>query len=662
MAGAAAMLVGGLALLGWLLNIASLTGVLPGLATMKPNTAIGFVLAGLSIQLQTIASGRGRAAAQGCSALVALVGLATLSQDVFGWNAGIDELVLRDVLAATGVDHPGRMSPATALGFLMLGLSLALDQARAWKLRPSQPLAAATILLGLTATLGYLYGLGDLYQVRAYSSMALHTALLFVLLGVAELHAHPHEGWVAAFTNDYIGAVMARRVFPAGAALIFFLGWLRTRGEHAGWYGVDFGRSMLTTGFVSLFAIMIWINARFLNRTDAAQRRRTQELQASEARLRKSLREVEDLKAALDEHAIVATTDQKGKITYVNDKFCDISQYSREELLGQDHRLVNSGYHPKEFIRELWTTIAAGRVWKGEIRNRAKDGSIYWVDTTIVPFLDEDGKPRQYVAIRADVTARKLAEEGLIRRTKELSRSNAALEEFAYLASHDLQEPLRGVAGCVELLRKRYSGRIDARADEFIGHAVDNLERMRNLIQDLLEYSRLNRRNRLQLLDCGELLTEVCAALRTAIQESGARVVFEDLPQLVGDPLQLRQLFQNLVANAIKFRGPEAPRVLVSAERLDRAGSAEGGAGWRFAVRDNGIGIEPSHFERVFQIFKRLNPRAEYSGTGIGLAACKKIVERHGGKIWVDSEPDEGSTFFFTIADKQEYEAEWDPD
>lgn len=364
-----------------------------------------------------------------------------------------------------------------------------------------------------------------------------------------------------------------------------------------------------------------------------------------EERLVASTREVAQLKAAIDEHAIVAITDASGHITYANDRFCAISQYSREELLGQNHRLVNSRLHPPEFFRDLWRTISNGQVWHGEIRNQAKDGSHYWVETTIVPFLDAHGKPREYVAIRTDITRLKNAEAALQRRTEDLSRSNDDLERFAYIASHDLQEPLRGIAGCLQLLQQRYRAQIDERADEFITHAVDGAMRMQRMIEDLLAFSRISTRNlRRRRVGIDQVVDTALANLRTALQESGATIERGTLPELLCDPSLLSQLFQNLVGNALKFRGQAPPLIRISATPEPEA--------WQFAIQDNGIGIEPQHFHRLFRIFQRLHTRREYPGTGIGLAICHRIVERHGGRIWIESAPGAGSTFRFTLLDK----------
>jgi len=237
---------------------------------------------------------------------------------------------------------------------------------------------------------------------------------------------------------------------------------------------------------------------------------------------------------------------------------------------------------------------------------------------------------------------RKLAEEALKEKTEELARSNQDLEQFAYVASHDLQEPLRMVTSYVQLLAQRYKDKLDSDADEFIGFAVDGAIRMWKLINDLLTYSRVGTRAKeLEPTDCETVLNQSLNDLKVAIEERGAVVTHDPLPTVMADHPQLGQLFQNLIGNAIKFRGNEPPRVHVSASRNDN--------GWTFSVRDNGIGIAPEYAERIFIIFQRLHGWKEYAGTGIGLAICKKIVERHGGRIWVESEVGKGTTFYFTL-------------
>ena len=226
--------------------------------------------------------------------------------------------------------------------------------------------------------------------------------------------------------------------------------------------------------------------------------------------------------------------------------------------------------------------------------------------------------------------------------TEELRRSNVELEQFAYVASHDLQEPLRGISGCVQLLQRRYAGKLDDHADEFIQLAVDGAERMRSLITDLLTFSRLATRGEsIEPIAAEVPVRGALANLGAAIREKKAVVTVGELPVILGDRSQLVQLFQNLVGNAIKFSGERRPEISISAHR--------DGEACRFEVRDNGIGIDPQYWERIFRIFQRLHTRVDYPGTGVGLAICQKIVERHGGRIWVDSRPGEGSTFLFTL-------------
>ena len=272
---------------------------------------------------------------------------------------------------------------------------------------------------------------------------------------------------------------------------------------------------------------------------------------------------------------------------------------------------------------------------------RHQDGHVTSVLYNASVYKDEDGTVKGVFAAARDITRQKKADLKVQQAQEELERSNKELEQFAYVASHDLQEPLRMVSSYTQLLAKRYKDKLDQDANEFIQYAVDGAERMRTLIDSLLAYSRVSKQaTQLEPTDSKTVLDEALANLQGTIQESGVVVTAGELPTVKADKSQLGQLFQNLIGNAIKFCGAE-PRIQISAEeRTDD---------WLFSVRDNGIGIAPEQFERIFLVFQRLNTREEYAGTGIGLSVCKKIVERHGGKFWPESEPGKGTTFYFTL-------------
>ncbi len=348
-------------------------------------------------------------------------------------------------------------------------------------------------------------------------------------------------------------------------------------------------------------------------------------------------------KEGLDEVAIVAITDKKGVIKYVNDKFCEISKFERKDLIGQTHSIINSGYHPKEFFVDLWKRISAGQIWHGEIKNKAQDGSYYWVLTAIVPFKDAEGKISEYLSIRQDITKRKEAEE-LLRSdyVKRLEYQNNELQQFVYIASHDLKDPLNTIIGISKVLRDKFSTGLDSQGIELINMIFNSGERMSTLIKELLDYSRLGQKRELTHVDCNELLMQIKEDLNEKIMSTNATVNADCLPNIKAYKTELRLLLQNLITNAIKFQKPgNTPQIEISVEENDDL--------WQFAVADNGIGIEEKNQDKVFNIFTKLHNREEYEGTGIGLAHCAKVVDMHRGKLWIESEFGEGSTFYFTI-------------
>ncbi len=320
-----------------------------------------------------------------------------------------------------------------------------------------------------------------------------------------------------------------------------------------------------------------------------------------------------------------------GYFKRVNRAFPRLLGHSAEKLLS---RPFIDFVHPEDRVASL---AEAARITEGvatvyfENRYICADGSYKWLAWSATPFLPE----KIMYCVARDITERKGVEENL-------RRSNRELEQMAYVASHDLQEPLRMVASYVQLLAKRYKGKLDADADEFIGFAVEGAQRMQALIHDMLEYSRVTTRGKdLAPVAARDAAEAAIGNLAVAVEESGARISVGELPVVMADPLQLTQVFQNLIGNAIKFRGAAPPVIDVSA--------ACTGAVCTVTVRDNGIGIDPRHFDRIFTMFQRLHSRREYAGTGIGLTICKRIVERHGGRIWVESEQGKGSAFHFTL-------------
>lgn len=337
----------------------------------------------------------------------------------------------------------------------------------------------------------------------------------------------------------------------------------------------------------------------------------------------------------------ILLVERSGRIALVNATCARLMGYQADELVGQMVELVVPEYiRPKHAaLRDAYFASPRPRpMGIGlELKAASKTGLTIPVEISLSPFTHEDFVGA--IAIVRDVTEQRQL-------LRELKRSNEDLEQFAYVASHDLQEPLRMVAGYTQLLQRRYAGRLDQDANEYIGFAVDGVKRMQALINDLLTYSRLTTRAKpFAEVALADVFAQVEANLKAVLQETSAVLTTGPLPKVIGDRVQLTQLLQNLISNAIKFRRDDTPpKVHISAK--------EEAQGWTISVEDNGIGLDAQYAEKIFVIFQRLHTREKYPGTGIGLALCKKIVERHFGKIWVESLPDKGSTFYFTLQTK----------
>jgi PAS domain S-box-containing protein len=367
-------------------------------------------------------------------------------------------------------------------------------------------------------------------------------------------------------------------------------------------------------------------------RNITSRRRGEERLRASEERYRTLVETVPD---------VIFSLSADGNLTSLNPAFEKITGWSRAEWIGKSFHTI---LHPDDLAEAVGHFLSAlsGKISPiFEARVLSKSGRNITREFIGAPHI-KDGKVIEVIGFAREITDRKKAEEALKTKTEELARSNKELEEFAYVASHDLQEPLRMVTSYVQLLARRYQNRLDSDADDFISFAVDGATRMHTLINGLLAYSRVGTQGKpFEPTNCEMILQQSLDNLKMTMEETGAVVTHDSLPTVMADNLQLGQLFQNLIGNAIKFHGEEPPRVHVSVR-------PEGNQ-WVFSVRDNGIGIAPEFTERIFLIFQRLHGKEKYPGTGIGLAVCNKIVECHGGRIWVESELGKGATFYFTL-------------
>ncbi len=353
-------------------------------------------------------------------------------------------------------------------------------------------------------------------------------------------------------------------------------------------------------------------------------------------RMEEALKESEKNYRTLVDNAVVGVfkTSLKGEFVYANAALSRMLGFeSPEELMSKNVQNIYKNLEDRKLLLENFKKNGKVELFETEVITKSGDTKNVLFNATL------EGDVLSGMVI--DITERKRAEEEIKRYTEDLKRSNEELQQFAYIASHDLQEPLRMISSYLQLIERRYKGRLDKDADEFIAYAVDGASRLQSMINGLLAYSRVGTRsNPFEPTDFKVILEQALANLKVAIEESGAVITHDPLPTVTVDASQLVMVLQNLISNAIKFRGKEPPGIHISAERKDNE--------WLFSVRDNGMGIDPEYIDRIFVIFRRLHGR-EYPGTGIGLAICKRIVERHGGRIWVESEPEKGSTFYFTI-------------
>lgn len=666
--------------LGWAIGRPPIILALPSWADMSPVAALGFALTSLSLCCLSCKphhpSMRRNLCGIGLGTLVALIGAIKLADYLFGLKFHIDALFFAQHAGGYGSTLPAALAPDTASGLFVEGLGLMLFNVQNQRGGvPAQTCFLLAGLVGVTGLIGYSYNVRQLYWWGGMPPMSLVSAACCLLAALASLAARPGRGLTLVLTSRTTGGAVARRLLPMALAVPWVLGLLLLRGERAGNYPWEFTLAIFSVSSLVVFTALIWWNAELLYASDLEQSQGARQravhheatrVLAETATLPQALpRVLEVLGGALDcQMGAVWKLDPQADAFRCIETWREPGSNGEAFMEACRHTLIppDTGLpgRTKAGARPIWVGGLEQETEFPRFRGIAESGmhSAFsfplWLGADLFGTMElfsrggQRPEPRMLEMLGSLGTQlglfikRAQAEEQLRQATANLQRSNTELQQFAYVASHDLFEPLRMITSYLQLLTHKYQARLPEEAQQFISFAVDGAKRMDGLIHDLLAYSRVDLRGRaFEPVLLEQVFEAAMANLKLAIEESHAAISHEPLPRVAADPIQMTQLFQNLLGNGIKFHGQQPPRIEVGAHRREND--------WLLYVKDNGIGIDPKQFERIFVIFQRLHTRQEYAGSGVGLAICKKIVERHGGRIWVESTPGRGSTFFFTL-------------
>ncbi|AZJ35128.1 PAS domain S-box protein [Tenacibaculum singaporense] len=603
-------------------------------ATTKFNTALLFFLCTISLIISRKKQRKYRTPFFIFTYTVLFISILTLIEYIFRVNLYVDNLFIKDTFT---IVNPGRMSEATAVCFIFFAIGLTgLKSTNRAYIATTQHIALVTSIISLITILYFILRFPIDSKIVFFKTMSIQTAISFLFISFLLISKSYNIGFKETILGNSDGSRSLQKLLPFIILIPFFLSFFMLTLINEKIIGAQSGIIVYTLVLILSGFLYTYIVSIGLNKSDYLRR-------TLEKNLINKNSELLNFKEALDKIAIVAITDENTFIKYVNDKFCEISKYSREEIIGNTNEIVRSDYHPDSFYTEAWLTVSSGEPWFGEVKNRAKDGSLYWTETAIVPLKKRTNYIREYMAIQLDITKRKEAEELLASKyVKTLEQKNQELEQFNYITSHDLQEPLRTISSFSDILYEEYHDKLDSNAKQLFLFIKKATRRMSSLIKNLLDYSQLGRQREISKVNCNLLVNDIIEDLNSTIKQNKATIKQSNLPIINAYPIELRLLFQNLISNAIKFSKKDvSPQISIKAKKKDHV--------WEFYVKDNGIGIPEQFQKKIFSIFQRLHTENEYEGTGIGLAHCQKIVGMHGGEIGVKSKPGKGSTFFFTI-------------
>ncbi len=680
-------------LAGWQFDQPMLRELIPGAPATTPLTA--FLLFSLGIALflinQLTPEGGSSSGVWLRGAVWLLAGTAvsfslfSLTQFLFSLNPSLELLLYPTLVQQLETDFPGRPSPHTAINGMICGcalLSATIRHPQAQKLTTALTLSSLSI--PWVVIFGYLTFANPLYALQnsPQTGMSPITAVSYLIFAAGLLTLRPQASFLNLLCSDSPGSRVVRWFLPFILLMTIIFGWIFQFSGPKGWFDPTLGFT-ISWAVGSLGFILLILQQGFSLHRQFQERKLT--IEEKEKMLQKLAKEEEKSRTLLESapNALVIVNEM-GRIVIVNKQTEHLFQYEREELINQPiETLLPERFkkdHPGQ-RNEFFSNPHARPVGNGsDIYGRRRDGSEFPAEVTLNVLQSPEGTLA--LATVRDVTEQRLAAETLqqfnnvlearaeqmtaeLRQrnreielankelqhyTEALEQSNRELQQFAYVASHDLQTPLRNISGFVQLLQEEYQDKLDQQAHEWIDITVENTNRMQTLIRDILAYSRVESPTQsTELVDLNEVFHEVCAMLNPLLDESEANVQADTLPQVLGNRTQLILLMQNLISNGVKYNHKPHPQIHIRAQEKAQQ--------WVIAVQDNGIGIDTAYFTQIFDIFRRLHSQDEYPGNGIGLAICRRVVERHGGTIWIESEPNRGSTFYFSLPKKQKAQA-----
>ncbi|WP_414468588.1 sensor histidine kinase [Methanobacterium sp. ACI-7] len=618
-------LMGFIFLIGWIFNIPILTAPAPNYATIALPSSICFILIGISIFLLqgTKVSSKNRKIAKSLSIIVLLVGLISILDYIIHFSIGIS--LIGAIFGFQNLEI-FRMSIIAAMSFILIGTAIfIIDTNDCTGHNYCQYLMLIIFFIMYLVILGYIYQTG-IYQVPNTTQTSIYGTITFILIALSVLSARPDIGIMELLTSNRLSGIFGRRILPAILFIPLIIGWLRLLGQLWGLYDFRFGIALMAFATTVVLFIFVLRSMISIDNVDIKRIRIEDDLIESK-RSFKSLAE--------NSPDIITRYDTDLRILYIN-KGSPVMGLSRESFIGK--KISELGMD-KENV-ELWTTKLKAALITGELQEMSYEfpgleGSRYF-QSMIVPEYDNKGQIKTLLNISRNITQLKKA-------INELERSNKELQSFAYITSHDLQEPLRTMGSYAGLLKRRYQGKLDSDADEFIEYMISGATRMQDMIKALLDYSRVGAcKEKFKQFNAKDALKDALSNLESAINECNAEISLNELPIIIGNKDQITRVFQNLIENALKFHKKGiTPKIRISSKKE--------GDEYIFSVSDNGIGLEEEYSDKIFEVFKRLHAIGEYKGAGIGLAIVKRIIEYHGGKIWVKSELGKGSTFYFTI-------------